>query len=210
VFTEDDFNRKVEEEVQRRMREQLEIKNCIAQQASKDGNSTSQKHRDHRIEFDDCREGKVFTMERENAPGSNFARPPVVKTSGPSCESLQRHSGNYGPRGSNRSIAPQQNQGDPQREEGPQISFAHAKAESTRHLRSHDPPVSQAQQSSVKGKVTSQMSEKERARERKRLNKSIKVAIENKEHERDKLRFRLSEVGILTTKPVETRRYRIR
>ena len=204
MFTFEDFNRKVEEEVQRRMREQ----------APKDGDSMSPAYHDHGIEFDDCQEGKVFVMEKENAPGNNFARPPVGKTSDPSCESPQPQGENYVPRWSNRSIAPQQDPGDPQYEEGPQISFVHTNAESTRHLCSHElhegPPVTQAEQSSVKEKVMSRMSEEGRVRERKRLNKSIKVAIENDGHKRDRLRFRLSEVGILTTKPTETRRYKIR
>jgi len=177
MFTMDDFNRKVEEEVQRRMREHQKIKNCSTQQALKEGNSTPLAHHDHGIELDDRQEGEVFILE-QNAIAP--ARSSVMRPLNPSCESLQCHA-----------TAPQQNPEHPQREEGSQIEFVHAQTESIRYVRSHEfhetPLVPQAQQRSNKREIPSQVSEK-RARER--LNKSIQVVVENK---RDKLRFRLFE-----------------
>jgi len=191
MVTIEDFDRRVEEEVQRRLREQLENTNHLAGQALKDSNSMSQAHRDHRVELDDRWEGQASVVEKENVIASNIVVSPVMRTSKPFCKSPRCHSENYAPRRSSRSPA-QQNLEHWQCEGGSQLSFIHAQAESTRHLRTREfqegPLVLQAQRS-IKGKA---LSEGGRDKARDRLNKSIKIAIENEGHNRHKLRFRLS------------------
>ena len=191
TFTVEDFERKVEEEVQRRLREQLEIKDHLTQQDLKDSNSTSIARRDHGIELDGNGWGQVFVTEERPAMS------PVIRTSNPSCESRQRHSEDYMPGGTSCSTAPHQNLKQSHREQGSQLSLVHAQAESTRHLCSREyefhegPPVPQAQQRSNKGKAVSRMSEQGSVKERERMNKSIKVAIQNALQNGEKLRFRL-------------------
>ena len=181
----------MEEEVQRRLREQLEIKDHLAQQALKDSNSTSTAHRDRGIELDGNEWGQVFVTEKRPAMSS------VIQTSNPSCESPQLHSEDCMP-GRSYSTAPHQNLKQSHHEQGPQLSLVHAQAESTRHLRSREyeihegPPVPQAQQRSNKGKAVSRVSKEGCDKKRERLNKSIKVAIQNALQNGEKLRFRLS------------------
>ena len=172
--------------MQRRVREQLEIKDHLAQQALKDGNPMSTVHRDHGIELDGRGRSQAFVTEKHPAIS------PVIRTSNPSWESPQRHSEDYVPGNGGHSTEQSQ------REEGSQLITVHAQAESTRHLRSHEyefhegPLVPQAQQCPITGKALSRMSEEECDKERKRLNKSIKVAIQSALQNGEKLRFRLS------------------
>lgn len=192
AFTKEDFERKVEEEVQRRLREQLEIKDHLAQQVLKDSNSMPTAHRDHGIELDGCGWGQGFVTEERPAMS------PVIRTSNPSCESPQRYSEDYMPGRSSYSTTPQQNFKQSHREQGFQPGSVHAQAESTPHLRSREnefhegPPLPQAQQRSIKGKALSRISEEGCDKERERVNKSIKVAIQNALQNGEKLRFRLS------------------
>lgn len=186
----EDINRKVEEGVRRRM-EELEAQYRLALQALKDGDSTSPEHRDRESELHGCREGGVC-VEKEIEIASNTTRSPATGTSNPPCESPRRHGEDYVPGGDNRPTTPQSNLEHPKRGEGPELSFVHVQAESTPHFQPHEvnevPPVPQTRQSSTKGTALSQTSEAERARERKRLNKSIRAAIEKDGHDEDKLR----------------------
>lgn len=200
-FTLEDVERKVEEEVQRRVQEI--IKAHLAQQ----GNSTLPAHCDHGIEPDGRGGGQVLGKEKHSAV------PPVMGTSNPLCESPQHDGKDYVP-GRSRSTAPQQNLEQSQREEGSQPSFVHTHAESTRHLHSREceshevPPAPQAQQRSTKRNA---LSKDGCNKERRRLNKSIQVAIQNGRQNGDKLRFFVCPGdGILTMEFVETPRYKIR
>jgi hypothetical protein len=183
MFTTEDFNRKVEEEVQRRIKE---IQNGEARQTLKGGNATFPEHRGREIELDIC---------REDAIASNPARSPVLTGLAPPCESPQRHSKDFAPRDINHSTAPQQILEQPRREEGSQIRFAHAQAESTQYLHSHElhesPPVPQPRDNSFRELPL--RTPEGRARDRKRFNKGIKVAIEKRGCDGDKLRFRRSK-----------------
>ena len=152
----------------------------------------STSHRDHGIELDGRGWGQEFVPEKHPAV------PPIIRTSNASCESPQRHCEDYVCGSSSHPTAPQQNLKQSQCEQGSQLITFHAQAESTRHLRSHEyefhegPSVPQTQQRSIKGKALSRMSEEECDKERKRLNKSIKVAIQSALQNGEKLRFRLS------------------
>jgi len=163
----------------------------LAQPAPKDGNSAPPAHRDHEIELGGRRKSQVFVIENHSTVS------PVMGTSNPSCESPQHDSKDYVPGRSGHPTAPQQNVEQSQHGEGFQLSFVHVQAESTRHLRSHEyefheAPVPQVQQCSVKGKALSRLSEDECNRQRRRLNKSIKAAIQDGRQNGAKLCFCLS------------------
>ena len=181
VFTMEDVEHKIEEEVQRRVREQLEI---IMARSEQQGNSTSPTNCDPGIELDG-RGGQALVIEKHPAV------PPVMGPSNPLCESPQ-HDGKDYLSGRSPSTAPQQNLERSQREEGSQPSFVHAHAESTRHLHSREyeshevPPAPETQQRPIKRKA---LSKDGCNKERRRLNKSIQVAVQNGRQNGDKLRF---------------------